>query len=126
QIFREISPNRSACAATCASTSSAANSAPAVAISKKSVLNRMGLGYRGQRATGEVPPDEARSSDRALFNNLHPSGTKASCFRISSREEKMQQHVKILAILHIVLSGLGILAGLAALLFFGGLAGFVS
>jgi len=38
----------------------------------------------------------------------------------------MQQHVKILAILHIVFGGLGVLAGLIALLFFGGLASFVS
>jgi len=36
----------------------------------------------------------------------------------------MQQHVKILAILHIVFGGLGVLAALAALLFFGGLASF--
>jgi hypothetical protein len=34
----------------------------------------------------------------------------------------MQQHVKILAVLHIVLGGLGVLAGLIALLVFGGLA----
>jgi hypothetical protein len=37
----------------------------------------------------------------------------------------MQQHVKILAILHIVLGGLGILAAVIAMAFFGGLAGFV-
>lgn len=37
----------------------------------------------------------------------------------------MQQHVKILAILHIILGGLGVLGGLLAMLFFGGLAGFV-
>jgi hypothetical protein len=34
----------------------------------------------------------------------------------------MQQHVKILAVLHIVLSSLGILAGLIAMAVFGGLA----
>jgi hypothetical protein len=38
----------------------------------------------------------------------------------------MQQHVKILAILHIVLGSLGVLAALIALLFFGGLASFLS
>ena len=37
----------------------------------------------------------------------------------------MQQHVKILAILHIICGGLGVLAGLLAMAFFGGLAGFV-
>jgi hypothetical protein len=37
----------------------------------------------------------------------------------------MQQHVKILAILHIVLGGLGILAALIALAVFGGLASLV-
>ncbi len=37
----------------------------------------------------------------------------------------MQQHVKILAILHIVLGGLGVLAGLMALLFFNVIAHFV-
>lgn len=37
----------------------------------------------------------------------------------------MQQHVKILAILNIVLGGLGVLAGLLAMLFFGGLASYV-
>lgn len=35
----------------------------------------------------------------------------------------MQQHVKILAILHIVLGGLGVLAALLIMAFFGGLAG---
>jgi hypothetical protein len=35
----------------------------------------------------------------------------------------MQQHVKVLAILHIVLGGLGVLAALIAMAFFGGLAG---
>jgi len=38
----------------------------------------------------------------------------------------MAQHVKILAILHIVFSVLGLVAGLVALLLFGGLAGIVS
>lgn len=38
----------------------------------------------------------------------------------------MQQHVKILAVLHIVLGGLGVLAGLIALLVFGGLATLVN
>jgi hypothetical protein len=38
----------------------------------------------------------------------------------------MQQHVKILAVLHIVLGGLGVLAGLIALLVFGGLATIVN
>ena len=38
----------------------------------------------------------------------------------------MAQHVKILAILHIVFSVLGLLAGLTFLLFFGGLAGLIS
>jgi len=38
----------------------------------------------------------------------------------------VQQHVKIVAILHIVIGGLGILAGLVAMMFFGGLAHFVS
>ena len=37
----------------------------------------------------------------------------------------MQQHVKVLAILHIVLGSLGVLGGLIAMLFFGGLAHFV-
>lgn len=37
----------------------------------------------------------------------------------------MQQHVKILAILHIVLSSLGILAGLVVLVTFGGLGAFL-
>jgi hypothetical protein len=37
----------------------------------------------------------------------------------------MQQHVKILAVLHIVFGGLGVLAGLIVMLFFGGLAHFV-
>lgn len=35
----------------------------------------------------------------------------------------MQQHVKVLAILHIVLGGLGVLGALIAMAFFGGLAG---
>jgi len=35
----------------------------------------------------------------------------------------MQQHVKVLAILHIVLGGLGVVAALIAMAFFGGLAG---
>ena len=38
----------------------------------------------------------------------------------------MQQHVKILAILHIILGGLGVLAALAIMMFFGGLASFLS
>src|SRR5258706_4897174 len=38
----------------------------------------------------------------------------------------MQQHVKILAILHIVLGGLGIFAALIVLAIFGGIAGFVN
>lgn len=38
----------------------------------------------------------------------------------------MQQHVKILAVLHIVLGSLGVLAGLIALLVFGGLATIVN
>jgi hypothetical protein len=38
----------------------------------------------------------------------------------------MQQHVKILAVLHIVLGGLGVLAGLIALTVLGGLAAFVN
>jgi len=38
----------------------------------------------------------------------------------------MQQHVKILAVLHIIFGGLGVLVALCALLFFGGLASFVS
>ena len=38
----------------------------------------------------------------------------------------MQQHVKILAILHIVLGGLGVLAAVIAMAFFGGLAGLVN
>jgi hypothetical protein len=37
----------------------------------------------------------------------------------------MQGHVKILAVLHIVLGSLGALAGLGFLLFFGGIAGLV-
>jgi hypothetical protein len=37
----------------------------------------------------------------------------------------MQQHVKILAILHIVLGGLGVLAALIVMAVFGGLAGLV-
>jgi len=37
----------------------------------------------------------------------------------------MAQHVKILAVLHIVFSALGILAGIIALLVFGGLAGLI-
>lgn len=37
----------------------------------------------------------------------------------------MQQHVKILAILHIVLGGLGVLAALIVMAIFGGLAGIV-
>ncbi|MBZ5603358.1 MAG: hypothetical protein LAO79_13740 [Acidobacteriia bacterium] len=36
----------------------------------------------------------------------------------------MQQHVKIVAILHIIFGGLGVLAGIIAMLFFGGLASF--
>jgi hypothetical protein len=35
----------------------------------------------------------------------------------------MQQHVKIIAIINIVLSGLGIIGGVVVLIFFGGLAG---
>jgi len=35
----------------------------------------------------------------------------------------VQQHVKVLAILHIVLGGLGVMAALIAMAFFGGLAG---
>lgn len=38
----------------------------------------------------------------------------------------MQQHVKILAILHIVLGGLGVLAALIVMAVFGGLAGLVN
>lgn len=38
----------------------------------------------------------------------------------------MQQHVKILAVLHIVLSGLGILAAMIALLVLGGLGSFIA
>lgn len=38
----------------------------------------------------------------------------------------MQQHVKILAVLHIVLSGLGILFGMIALLVLGGLGSFIA
>ncbi len=37
----------------------------------------------------------------------------------------MQQHVKILAILHIVLGGLGVLAALIVMLVFGGIAAFL-
>ncbi len=37
----------------------------------------------------------------------------------------MQQHVKILAVLHIVLGGLGLLAALIVMAIFGGLAGLV-
>jgi len=37
----------------------------------------------------------------------------------------MQQHVKILAVLHIVLGGLGVLAALIVMAIFGGLAGLV-
>ena len=37
----------------------------------------------------------------------------------------MATHVRILGALHLVLGGLGIIAGLAGLTFFGGLAGFV-
>ena len=37
----------------------------------------------------------------------------------------MQQHVKILAILHIIFGGLGVMCGLVAMIFFGGLASFV-
>ncbi|HWZ30451.1 MAG TPA: hypothetical protein VNX18_03925 [Bryobacteraceae bacterium] len=37
----------------------------------------------------------------------------------------MQQHVKILAILHIIFGGLGVVVGLIAMLFFGGLASFL-
>jgi hypothetical protein len=37
----------------------------------------------------------------------------------------MQQHVKILAILHIVLGGLGVMGALVVMAFFGGLAGLV-
>jgi hypothetical protein len=37
----------------------------------------------------------------------------------------MQQHVKILAVLHIVLGGLGVLAALIVMAVFGGLAGLV-
>lgn len=37
----------------------------------------------------------------------------------------MEQHVKILAILHIVLGALGVVGALAAMAIFGGLAGFV-
>ncbi len=37
----------------------------------------------------------------------------------------MEQHVKILAVLHIVLGGLGVMAALAILFFFGGVAGLV-
>lgn len=37
----------------------------------------------------------------------------------------MQSHVRILGILHIVFGALGILAGLAAFLFFGGIAGLI-
>jgi hypothetical protein len=38
-------------------------------------------------------------------------------------EKTVQQHVKVLAILHIVLGGLGVMAALIAMAFFGGLAG---
>jgi hypothetical protein len=38
----------------------------------------------------------------------------------------MRQHVKILAILHIVLGGLGVLAAIVVMTIFGGLAGLVS
>ncbi len=38
----------------------------------------------------------------------------------------MQQHVKILAILHIVLGGLGVLAAIIVMAIFGGLAGLVN
>jgi len=38
----------------------------------------------------------------------------------------MRQHVKILAILHIVLGGLGVLGALIVLLIFGGVAGFLN
>ena len=37
----------------------------------------------------------------------------------------MQQHVKVLAILHIVLGGLGVLAALIVMLVFGGIAAFL-
>ena len=38
----------------------------------------------------------------------------------------MQQHVKIFAILNIILGGLGVLAGIIVMLFFGGIAGLLS
>ncbi|MCL5743851.1 MAG: hypothetical protein M1541_07975 [Acidobacteria bacterium] len=38
----------------------------------------------------------------------------------------MAQHVKILAILHIIFGGMGILAAVVVMLFFGGLAGLVA
>ncbi len=37
----------------------------------------------------------------------------------------MEQHVKIIGILHVVLGGMGVLAGIAFLFLFGGLAGLV-
>jgi hypothetical protein len=37
----------------------------------------------------------------------------------------MEQHVKVIGILHVVLGGMGVLAGLAFLALFGGLAGLV-
>lgn len=40
-------------------------------------------------------------------------------------DKSMQQHVKILAILHIVFGGLGVLAALLVMMLFGGLAGIV-
>lgn len=38
----------------------------------------------------------------------------------------MAQHVRILAILHIIFGGMGILAAIAVMLFFGGMAGLVA
>jgi hypothetical protein len=37
----------------------------------------------------------------------------------------MATHIKVIAVLHIVFGALGLLAGMAGMLFFGGLAGFV-